>query len=179
MASLAGPAAIGCGDSPTDIVEDMGEHAKRRRLTHFRRSFSAPAQRALRRQFQEDGLSEAEGWRDLMIGYIGRDREPPDVLGEEFKGEDRALVQVAKRLKPKRGSTKPVMVVTQSLHMAKEGDEWRVALGPMIYDVKAEDADGEEVEDPGKPEAPEDDFNLDGEEGKKDEPLEDIDLEDF
>lgn len=175
---LAVPWSGGCSDSPSDVVEEMGEHAQRRRLTHFRRSFSETAQRSLRRQFTEDGVTEATGWRDLMIGYLGREREPPDVLGEEFKGEDRALVQVAKRVKPKRGSKDPVMIVTQSLYMTKQDDEWRVALGPMIYDIKPEESDEEEGDAPPKDEPVEEDYGL-GDEQKKDEPLEEINLDDF
>ncbi len=178
-ALLASAAALlpACSDSPSDVVEALGEHAQKRRIVQFRASFSTPAQTALRRQFREDGLNEAEGWRDLMMGYLGRDREPPEVLEEQITGEDSATVKVSKTLKPPRGSDKPAQTIVQELALSKEDDEWRLALGPMVYSVETEK--GEEKEEEEKPLAEEpESFEL-GEGKDKPEKMEDINLEDF
>jgi len=165
----------GCSDSPKKVVEELGEHAKYRRLVQFRDSFSQRAQEALQRQFREDGLDESEGWRDLMMGYLGKDREPPEVLGEEIQGES-AVVKVSQTVKPPKGTKAPMQTIVQDLLLTEQDDEWKLALGPMKYEVQTEkEKKGKEKKE--KPLADED-FSLEAKKAGK-EKVEDIDLDEF
>ena len=166
----------GCSDSPGYVVEQLGENAQKRRLVQFRDSFSTAAQVQLKQQFGEDGLSEAEGWRDLMLGYLGQDRKPPEVLGEEVTGAESAVVKVSKVVRAPKGSKAPPQTIIQELPLTKQDDEWKLALGPMKYTVeKPKKGDEEEPEKPLAQE--EEQFELDKK--KPAEKVEDINLDDF
>lgn len=162
------------------MVEKLGEHAKARRIVDFRRSFSVEATEKLKRQWREDGLNEAEGWVDLMVGYLGRDGEPPEVVGEEEKSDEVVVVKVAKEIES-RG-----MRIVQDLTLIKEEGDWRLALGEMVF-VEEEiekEGDDEGKEEKEKPDEPEewDPFGAEDKEKlekKGREDLEDFDLDEF
>ncbi len=168
---------LACGRSPTDVVEDLGEFAEKRKLVHFRKQFAAPAVERLRGRWREDGLTEPEGWLDLMVGYLGKDREAPEVVGEELKSEEVAVVKVAKEFEKQKKR------IVQELTLVKEDDEWRLTIGEMVYvEEDLETGKKEEKAEPPLAEGAEDDDWGFGEEKKKSKgrkDLEDFDLDDF
>lgn len=166
-----------CSDSPGKVVKNLGEYATKRKLVQFRDSFSLKAQEALQRQFREDGLTDSEGWRDLMTGYLGKDRQAPEVVSEEITGEESATVRVSKDLESPKGSKEPPQTIVQELSLVKQDDEWKLALGPMKYQVQKEKKEKKEKEE--KPLAAEEEELRLGEKKGKEEKVEDIDLEDF
>jgi len=174
------PGCSALGSSPMGVVEDLGDYAEKRKLVHFRKLFSTGSVETLQRRWREDGVSPAEGWLDLMIGYLGADRKQPEVIGEELKGEKEAVVKVSKEMKKQK------KVIVQDIMLVKEGDEWRIDIGEMIY-VEEDTETGEKKKKKDLPplgadEGDEDDWGLSDEQGKKKgrkEDLEDFDLEDF
>ena len=170
--------ASACSHSPSDVVEDLGEFAERRKLVQFRKQFSADSLERLRRRWREDGLTEAEGWLDLMVGYLGKDKEPPEVVGEKLKSEDVAVVKVAKELK--KQNTR----IVQDLTLVKEEDVWLISIGAMVY--VEEDLETGEKKEPAD-ELPlseaDDDWEMDDAAAKKKKKgrtdLKDFDLEEF
>ncbi len=164
--------AAGCGDGPTDVVEDLGECAERRDLVRFRKLFTEESKDLLKARWREDGLTEPKGWLDLMIGYLGRDKEPPEILGEQLQGEEEAIVKVAKDL------DKDHKRIVQDLRLIKEDGHWRVALGAMVYSEQDLDT-GVEKKPKAPPKATDDDWGLKEvrDQKKAREDLEDFDLE--
>jgi len=177
------PALVGllllaaCGRSPSDVVEDMGELAEKRKLVQFRKLFTSDAVDLLHKRWREDGLTPAEGWLDLMVGYLGKDREPPEVVGEELKSEEVAVVKVAKEFEKQNKR------IVQELTLQKQDDEWRLTIGEMVYveeDLKTGEKE-EKKEPPLADEEDDDDWGLEdpGKKKKKKarENLEDFDLD--
>jgi hypothetical protein len=173
---LAACSLAACSRSPTKVVKVMGEEAEKRRMVQFRELFSGSAQTALKRQFSEDGLTEAEGWRDLMTGYMGGDRKRPEVVGEEIKGES-ATVKVSKVVKPPKGSKAEPITIIQELALAKEEGQWKVALGPMVYTV--DKGKKEEKEEKEKPLAEEEEEVQIGDKKAEPEKVEDVNLDNY
>lgn len=172
--ALVGLALLaGCREKPSDAAEALGEHAERRDLVHFRALFTDSAKALLRRTWREDGLTEPQGWLDLMIGYLGRDKAPPEVLGEQLTDENTAIVKVAKD-DPKQGKR-----VVQDLRFVKEGGRWRLDLGEMVY-AEQDLQTGEEHKPKALPKLADEDWGLGGgDDGKpqRREDLQDFDLE--
>lgn len=171
---LLGLTASGCRATPAGTIEDMGDLAERRDLVRFRTLFTEESKDLLRRRWREDGLTEPQGWLDLMIGYLGKDRKAPQILGEKLLGDeqDEAIVKVSKDL-DKQGKR-----IIQDLRLVKVDDEWKVVLGAMIY--VEQDLDTGQERKPKKPRKAEDeDWGLEEVRGQKKarEDLEDFDLD--
>lgn len=165
--------AAACSPSPSGVVEDLGEYAHKRKLVAFRKQFTSGAVELLHKRWHEEGLTPAEGWLDLMVGYLGKDRKPPEVVGEELRSESVAVVKVAKDLEKQKKR------IVQELTLEKEDDEWRLTLGEMVYAEEdlASGTKEEKVEPPLAEEADED-WGLEEPDGKKKEKAR-KDLEDF
>ena len=166
--------ATGCRASPTSTVQDMGDLAERRDLVRFRTLFTDQSKELLARRWREDGLTEPQGWLDLMIGYLGRDRKAPEILGEQFVGEEQeeAIVKVAKDL-DKQGRR-----IIQDLRLVKLDRKWKIELGAMVY--VEQDLDTGKKEKPKTPRVAEDeDWGLQEVKSQKKtrEDLEDFDLD--
>lgn len=169
-----GGVSAGCRATPAATIEDMGDLAKRRDLVRFRTLFTDESKDLLRRRWREDGLTEPQGWLDLMIGYLGKDREPPQILGEQMVGEDEkeAIVKVAKDL-DKQGKR-----IIQDLRLIKLDDEWKVVLGAMVYtEQDLETGKENKLKSPPKP--VDEDWGLEEvqDQKKSREDLEDFDLD--
>ena len=174
LATLTLSLLAGCRATPVATVEEMGNLAERRDLVRFRTLFTDESKELLRRRWREDGLTEPQGWLDLMIGYLGKDREPPQVLGEQLLGEEQeeAIVKVSKDL-DKQGKR-----IIQDLRLVKLDGEWKVVLGPMVY--VEQDLDTGKEKKPEKPQkAVDEDWGLKEVQGQKKarEDLEDFDLD--
>ncbi len=173
-AALLALLASGCRATPVGTIEDMGDLAERRDLVRFRTLFTDESKDLLRRRWREDGLTEPQGWLDLMIGYLGRDRKAPDILGEQFLDEakEEAIVKVAKDL-DKQGKR-----IIQDLRLIKRDGEWKIVLGPMVY-IEQDLDTGEEKKPKLPTKAVDEDWGLEEVKGQKKarEDLEDFDLD--
>jgi len=174
VALVATTGTVGCRDKPTDVVEDLGEFAERRDMVRFRKLFTEESKELLGRRWREDGLTTPQGWLDLMIGYLGKDREPPEVIAEQLVGETEAVVKVAKDL-DKQGKR-----IIQDLRLTKVDDDWKIALGAMVY-VEQDLDTGKEKKPTRLPKTDDDDWGFEEVKGQKKarDDLEDFDLDKF